>query len=410
MPPHTTHKQLVIFSIGFPFGDSEPFLSVEVDFLSKRFENIIIIPIQPYSLNIMQTLPVNVSVMDLRKLGTFNFKRTFRDYLFVSRIFLNEFAFSGNCKLFRNIKYHLSQLFVYLEIAKMIHSFEEEGLINRSNSLYYSYWFDAGVSILSIFKKKFRKEVRFISRAHGFDVYEERREKGYIFPRQLQVRSVNKVFAISDDGKSYLTKLFPSLKGKIECSRLGTSGPLSHEHPSKNTSHGILVVSCSNLIPLKRVHKIIEVLMHCKAPVKWVHFGDGALRNDIETLSHSLPPNIKVEFRGSTDNSSILDFYTDNVVNWFMNVSETEGIPVSIMEAISFGIPVIATNVGGTKEIVTEITGILVEKDFSPEEVARLLEEKVYTEEQRKKIRLFWDENYNAAKNFLTFSEKISTI
>ncbi|MFR4320263.1 MAG: glycosyltransferase [Blautia massiliensis (ex Durand et al. 2017)] len=37
-----------------------------------------------------------------------------------------------------------------------------------------------------------------------------------------------------------------------------------------------------------------------------------------------------------------------------MNVSSSEGIPVSIMEATSFGIPGIATDAGGTKEIIRD--------------------------------------------------------
>ena len=40
--------------------------------------------------------------------------------------------------------------------------------------------------------------------------------------------------------------------------------------------------------------------------------------------------------------------------------SLSEGIPVSIMEAISFGIPIIATNVGGNAEIVNDETGVLI--------------------------------------------------
>ncbi|NCO54621.1 MAG: glycosyltransferase, partial [Bacteroidetes bacterium] len=51
-------------------------------------------------------------------------------------------------------------------------------------------------------------------------------------------------------------------------------------------------------------------------------------------------------------------------VDLFINVSESEGIPVSIMEALSAGIPVIATNVGGTNEIVNNDVGFLIDKEF----------------------------------------------
>ena len=44
-------------------------------------------------------------------------------------------------------------------------------------------------------------------------------------------------------------------------------------------------------------------------------------------------------------------------VDLFLTVSANEGIPVSIMEAQSFGIPVIATDVGGISEIVNNVNG-----------------------------------------------------
>ena len=49
-----------------------------------------------------------------------------------------------------------------------------------------------------------------------------------------------------------------------------------------------------------------------------------------------------------------------NDFDLFVNMSLSEGIPVSIMEAISFGIPIIATNVGGNAEIVNDETGVLI--------------------------------------------------
>lgn len=46
-------------------------------------------------------------------------------------------------------------------------------------------------------------------------------------------------------------------------------------------------------------------------------------------------------------NQLVYDFYRNNDVDVFVNLSESEGIPVSIIETISFGVPVVATDVGG---------------------------------------------------------------
>ncbi len=55
----------------------------------------------------------------------------------------------------------------------------------------------------------------------------------------------------------------------------------------------------------------------------------------------------RIVLRGGISNAEVFQFYRDNKVDLFVNASTSEGLPVSIMEAISFGIPSIATNVGG---------------------------------------------------------------
>jgi len=50
----------------------------------------------------------------------------------------------------------------------------------------------------------------------------------------------------------------------------------------------------------------------------------------------------------------------------FINTSSSEGIPVSMMEAQSFGIPILAMDVGGVREIVGPQTGRLLQQDDPP--------------------------------------------
>ena len=84
---------------------------------------------------------------------------------------------------------------------------------------------------------------------------------------------------------------------------------------------------------------IVEILSYIdRENVKWVHFGEGYLRDEIEKLCNTKLKNVKVDFRGLVANADILDYYANNYVDLFINVSESEGIPVSIMEATSAGI------------------------------------------------------------------------
>ncbi|MBL3200697.1 glycosyltransferase, partial [Klebsiella pneumoniae] len=63
-------------------------------------------------------------------------------------------------------------------------------------------------------------------------------------------------------------------------------------------------------------------------------------------------PQFGYKLWGTVPHETIISFFAANPVHLFLNLSTMEGIPVSIMEAISFGIPVVATDVGAVSEIV----------------------------------------------------------
>jgi len=163
------------------------------------------------------------------------------------------------------------------------------------------------------------------------------------------------------------------------------------------------------------VHLIIEALSKINdIPLKWVHFGDGPLSTELYDLAERiLPPNISWKFMGHIPNQELLQWYRENPVSVFINVSETEGIPVSIMEAMSFGIPVIATNVGGTGEIVREVfDGMLVSAEGSHTEVSEVLIRlsKLSSNELIKvtmTLKNSWTENCNAKMNYISFTDML---
>ena len=76
------------------------------------------------------------------------------------------------------------------------------------------------------------------------------------------------------------------------------------------------------------------------------------------------------------------------------------------MESMSYGIPVIATDVGGTREIVNETTGFLLPKDFQPKEVAKIIMNfSSLSKEEKQKYREaaydMWESKYDGEKNSL---------
>jgi glycosyltransferase involved in cell wall biosynthesis len=200
------------------------------------------------------------------------------------------------------------------------------------------------------------------------------------------------------------------MKGKVIVSRLGTEDHGINPYLKVDT---IEIVSCSNLVAVKRVELIVRSLELLKMPVNWIHFGDGPKRKEIEKLIKGLPINIHTELPGVIKHEELMNYYTTNSVDVFLNVSSSEGIPVSIMEAMSFGIPVIATDVGGTSEILNEKTGVLLDADFSPDELAARIEELIKRPDYnqiRKYAREKWEDEIMAEKVYTEFISHLLSI
>jgi glycosyltransferase involved in cell wall biosynthesis len=149
-----------------------------------------------------------------------------------------------------------------------------------------------------------------------------------------------------------------------------------------------------------------------------LHFGDGVLRNELEALARTKlgsSDRISYRFMGHYPNNDLLDFYNLNNVDLFINTSSTEGIPVSIMEAQSFGIPVIATDTGAVEEIVVKGTGSLLPVDFKTGDLAALIEHYAnLSDHEYDNVRLNainnWESIFNAKSNYKAFIIKVNSI
>ena len=90
-----------------------------------------------------------------------------------------------------------------------------------------------------------------------------------------------------------------------------------------------------------------------------------------QKIKNNKNKKLKIKLAGKISNSQLLEIYKNIPFDIFINVSENEGVPVSIMEAMSFGMIIIATAVGGTSEIVHNgKNGYLLPQNCSKEQIA----------------------------------------
>ncbi len=403
-------KNLHVFTNKFPFIDSgeDTFLISEMTILSKDFNIIFYVK---HKGTLQTNLPFKFKVCQEL---IYKKKNTVKISSNLVSIILKELVF--NPQLIFN-KSKVKELMVILsDILENSNSFLNFFLnkkFNINNDIFYTYWFDEWNNILCYARKKnnYFKKFKLISRTHGFDLYDYRSNYYKIPFRKNQLNYTDKIISISFDGYKYLINKYPILKSKFSFSRLGTD--LIGQNPF-NYSDTFVIVSCSSFIHLKRIDRIVKLLSLLKIKVKWYHFGGGPLFEMIKSSTENLEENISVKLLGKVNNNKILNFYSITPINLFINLSESEGIPVSIMEAISFSIPVIATDVGGVSEIVTEETGLLFNKNPNLDKIAELInnfsEENIFSLKFRTKIYNFWKKNYNSKFNFQNFSNKIKDL
>jgi len=407
-------KNLVLLCDSYPLSNGEFFIDDEMRVIANRFKKVIIIVKASQPIDLNRYIPENLEVCPVSEYVSFWDKLKALPKLFCSffieewRLAVFQYKVKPSLILFKLMYMDVVRA---LTIKKKIYHALIKYELNISNTIFYSYWHDYKALALALMKSKDPSLVC-VARAHGWDVFFDRYQPPYLPFKKHIISRLNATYSISEAGRKILLSLVgDELSPKLVVSRLGKINSRLPLKVKKNP--GILICSCSNIIPLKRIHLIIELLAKLDLEnLKWVHFGDGPLRTTLEELAKQKLQHIAFEFKGTTPNTEILDFYHENYVDLFINVSESEGLPVSIMEALSAGIPVLATNVGGVCEVVNQKVGFLIPKDFEVYEVVKIL--KVYLnlpdiekQQYRKNAYNFWKENFEAEKNYGKFVKKI---
>lgn len=400
-------NKLYLYTAQFPYGkSSEAFLETEISFLARHFCEVEIIPCSKSA--DIRDLPKNVFVnkcllnLDVSKKQK---KKVFLNHFFmVISIVFSEIKSRGFIHFWKAKKTyfdHLSiQLIRYGELKKQRFQFQ---------GLHYDYWFANTTLALTILKKK-KYISKLICRAHGFDVYDDRILKTGVPFRVWKLNYVDKLYCVSENGLNYIKNKTPQkFHSKLSLARLGVQENVVVN--KTDSSQKKLVVSCARLIPIKRIPLIPEVLSKIKTPIHWVHFGNGQENDTLnKTLDAVENEFFTFELKGDVSNDKILNFYKKSYVDFFISLSASEGLPVSMMEAQSFGIPIVSTDVGGISEIIKhEETGILLSSNSEPENITKTIEKALKIDFDRFAIHSFFQRNYSAQVNYLKFIAEITS-
>lgn len=269
----------------------------------------------------------------------------------------------------------------------------------------YSFW--AFHPIPCQVAKLLNPSIRTTTRIHRGDLYKHSDFIGqmHIWPwRQKALKSFDSILSVSQEGTEYLKRTHAL--NNVFTVYLGSRRPPETRQDFSKIDCS-LFVSVANIIPLKRLEKIAEIIRSLNRPITWHHFGsarkadyDVELKTRIDGLLAGT--DHRVIWHGQKTIAEIFSFYLKSTPGLFISTSESEGIPVSVMEAMSCGIPVLTTDAGGSHELVAK-NGFCLPIDFDITEASTWISQNLENTENvtfmaQQSLHL-WTERFDFDKN-----------
>ncbi len=409
-------KTLFMFTHNYPNkkGDSV-FIASEITFLCKKFDKVVVICLSKGTENQI-SVPNNCNVYFLSSSNKiYSLLKVFVSVSFWKNIKLLYEELKDMIKSSRISIYNINSSFrFYLRAINICDSLKQVINKEKKPNIFYSFWAEAEVLSALLINKR----TTVCTRMHRYDLYEETRSHNYQPFKKVIDRRIDRCYFISQQGlKYYLNKFATRSPNNYKLFYLGSFSDRTAYTNLYLRNKIFELVSVSDVRPFKRVEMIIDALTFVdnKIKIKWTHFGDGSELKNIKTLANeqlgSLD-NISFSFAGYIHHEQLLKFLESYPFHCLINTSSLEGLPVSMMESLSFSIPVIAPNVGGISEIVNDSDGILLPvaaeaKDFAVaiEKIATMSQEQY--EQLRKGAFSVWNKNFNGKLNYMSFAEEL---
>ncbi len=228
--------------------------------------------------------------------------------------------------------------------------------------------------IATIFLKKIYK-IKTIHRIYGTFLYENlnsRLDKIKKFEEVLLFKSRADKYIITDDGTrgDVVAKYFEISNNKIVFLKNGVD--IYNLNKSKNELREELnlekdifyFLTVSRLVGWKRVDRVIKAMNLIENEnIKLLVIGDGEEKDNLQSLSK----NKNVKFIGSVSREDVHKYM--NAIDVFVSMYDLSNVGNPLLEALSYGLPIITYDSGNTKEIIDGNNGILISKNNSEDEI-----------------------------------------
>lgn len=259
------------------------------------------------------------------------------------------------------------------------------------------YLFPAGAAAVEVGNKH---NIKTYVTAHGSDMFElYKKQKFMRKPLKNVLKSADKVFAVSNALQDEILATDVSNIGeKTSLYWNSVDTEKFHEQENKEFKKSMnidkpIVMFVGNLIRRKNVKSILDAKKESDADYELVIVGGGPLFNDLQKKVRDEKID-GVTFTGPRHD-------VENIIpsaDLLILPSFSESFGLVLIEALACGIPVIGSNVGGIKEIITEDVGLLIDP-YNPRTISVAID-KLLTDEN-----LYNSFKSNARDRAMDFSE-----
>lgn len=257
-------------------------------------------------------------------------------------------------------------------------------------------------STIALFLSKINN-TKVILKTHRWDIYQDNL-------LSEKVRCFEKVIAISEKSKKDICSLIKNDECEQKIKVVINSIELNNENfyeLNRSVGKEIKLVCAGNLEAVKGhiflLDAISQIVTEGDINVEVDIYGSGLLQREIKNYIDANNLNNNVTLFGHVSRARIIDKYKQGYYDIFVHPSivttdgEFEGVPNAVLEAMAYGIPIIATNTGSINEIFKELPHyeFLIEEKSS--EKLKQAIYKLSTSEERQKISKLM---YKNSQNF----------
>lgn len=406
---------MVLATATFPHGGptEQAFLLPEIAPLAERFGRVIIVPTKVGDGNRAEVeLPANVEVDRSVAEAMAKRLRRLRYLLHPMVVGAAVDAAVHRRSPLSAATYAASALAWKKELRRVM----AERDIDPKETVLYSFWFDYPATAMALLAGE--KGCRAVARVHGYEMRDLRSP----LLKKLTMARLHALYPVSKAATELMQRTYPADAGRIMLRHLGSDktdmrlpGPVPDEEVKE-----LNFISIARVVPLKRVDMIFELvkLVAAQLPsysISWTHIGDGESLVELTYMvAKGLPGNLKVEIAGARPNSYVHQLLSTRPFHWNVLLSTTEGgVPISLCEGASYGVPAIATDVGGIGELVDNTTGIPVDAGLGdPAQIAAGIISYLNAPEAYRALREAiygrWRERFCAERLRREFAEEIN--